>query len=120
MVTRLFALGALGVLAGCASAPISNERLSATEAPMRAAEEMGAAKVPEAALELKLAHEQTEQAKQMMKNGEKDKADMLLLRAQADAELALALAKEAPLVADAKGASDEVKALQLRNQQSKP
>jgi len=44
------------------------------------------------------------------RNGEKDKADILLLRAQADAELALALAKEAPLVADAKGASDEVKA----------
>ncbi len=79
---------------------------------MRAAEEMGAAKVPEAALELKLAHDQTEQAKQLLKNGEKDRADLLLLRAQADAELALALAKEGPLVADAKNASDEVKALQ--------
>jgi len=87
---------------------------------MRAAEEMGAAKVPEAALELKLAHDQTEQAKQLLKNGEKDRADLLLLRAQADAELALALAKEGPLVADAKNASDEVKALQQRNQQTKP
>ncbi len=43
---------------------------------------------------------------------------MLLLRVQADAELALALAKEAPLVAEAKKPTEEVKALQQRNQQS--
>jgi hypothetical protein len=118
MVKKILALAAFCVVARCASAPVNSERLGATEAPIRAAEEMGAAKVPQAALELKLAHEQTERAKQFMKDGEKDRADMLLLRAQADAELALALAKEAPLVAEAKSASEEVKALQQRNQQS--
>jgi len=118
MVKRIFALAMFCALGRCASAPVNTDRLSATEAPIRAAEEMGAAKVPEAALELKLAREQAEQAKQFMKNGDKGRADMLLLRAQADAELALALAREAPLAAEAKSATEEVQALQQRNQQS--
>jgi len=41
---------------------------------------------------------------------------MMLLRAQADAELAVALAKEAPLEAEAKNAVEQVKALQQSSQ----
>lgn len=101
------------VLARCATAPVTNEHIA--EAPIRAAEELGASQVPEAALELKLARDQTEQAKQLLKNGDKGRAEMMLLRAKADAELAVALAKEAPLQAEAKKASEEVKTLQQRN-----
>ena len=114
MVKRIFALAVFCILVKCASAPI-NDRVAATEAPIRAAEEMGATGVPQAALNLKLAHEEQDQAKQFLKNGDKKRADMMLLRAQSDAELALALAKEAPLAAEAKRATEEVKTLRESN-----
>ncbi len=120
MVKGILALAVFCALVKCASAPVSTERLSATEAPIRAAEEMGATQVPQAALNLKLAREEQDKAKEFIKNGDKSRADMMLLRAQADAELALALAKEAPLAAEAKKASEEVRALRQSNQQATP
>src|SRR5262249_36711857 len=111
-VSRLFSLTVLVALWGCASAPITSERLPATEAPIRAAEELGAARVPQAALELKLAQDEVEQAKAFLKDGNKQRADRMLLRAQADAELAVALAREAPLQAEAKNAAEQVKLIQ--------
>ncbi len=116
MVTRILALTVFVTLSRCATTPVTTEKLSATEAPIRAAEELGATRVPEAALELKLAQDEMEQAKQLLKNGNKPRADMMLLRAQADAELAVALAKEAPLQADARNATERVKALQQSGQ----
>ena len=116
MAKRILALAIFTALARCASAPVNTEKLSSTEAPIRAAEELGAGKVPEAALELRLAQDQMEQAKQLLKNGDRERADMMLARAQADAELAVALAKEAPLEADAMNAAEQVKALQRTGQ----
>jgi type IV pilus biogenesis protein CpaD/CtpE len=116
MAKRILALAVFIALARCASAPVNTDRLSSTEAPIRAAEELGATRVPEAALELRLAQDQMEQAKQFLRNGDKQHADMLLLRAQADAELAVALAKEAPLEAEAMNAAEQVKALQRSSQ----
>ena len=116
MIKRILALALFVVLARCASAPVNTGNYTATEAPMRAAEELGASRVPEAALELKLAQDEMEQAKQFFKNGNKQRGDMMLLRAQADAELAVALAKEAPLEADARNAVEQVKALQQNGQ----
>jgi type IV pilus biogenesis protein CpaD/CtpE len=116
MVKRILALAMFVALSRCASTPVTTEKLAATEAPIRAAEELGATRVPQAALELKLAQDQMELAKQFLKDGNKPRADMLLLRAQADAELAVALAKEAPLEAEARNAVEQVKALQQGNQ----
>ncbi len=116
MAKRILALALFTALARCASAPVNTEKLSATEAPIRAAEELGASRVPEAALELRLAQDQMEQAKQFLRNGDKQRADAVLLRAQADAELAVALAKEAPLEAEARNAAEQVKALQQNSQ----
>ena len=100
-------------LVKCASTTASSEHAAATtEAPIRAAEELGANKVPEAALHLQLAKDETEQAKQLVKDGNKRRAQTMLMRAQADAELALALAREAPTKAEAEKAAEQVKALQ--------
>jgi hypothetical protein len=116
MVRRILTLGVFTLLARCASAPVQSEHLATTEGPMRAAEELGAARVPEAALELKLARDEMEQAKQFLKEGNKQRADLMLLRAQADAELAVLLAKKAPLEAEARNTAEQVKALQQSNQ----
>ena len=116
MTKRLLALAMFVALARCASTPVFTEKLASTEAPIRAAEELGASRVPQAALQLKLAQDEMEVAKQFLKDGNKQRADWLLLRAQADAELAVALAKEAPLQAEAKNATEQVKALQQSSQ----
>ena len=113
MIRKIATAATFFAFIGCASNTASSERVvSTTEAPMRAAEELGANKVPEAALELQLAKEQTEQAKQLMKDGKKERSQMMLARAQADAELALVLARNAPIQADAEKAAEQVKTLQ--------
>ena len=84
----------LALAAGCGSYPPPTERLTTAEAAIRGAEEVGAARVPRAQLHLQLASEQTEKAKRLMQDGYNERADLTLKRSQADAELAIAIAKE--------------------------
>jgi hypothetical protein len=89
---------------GCASSPpVAQQEQSS--ASIRAAEEVGATKVPAASLHLQLAKEQFEASKH---EGDKDRAARLLARAQADAELALALARSESERSAAQQALDEV------------
>jgi hypothetical protein len=79
---------------GCASAPAPTEQLASAEASMRAAREVGAQQVPKAELHLRLAQEQVDKAKKLAADGDNERAGMVLSRAHADAELALALTRE--------------------------
>ena len=80
---------------GCGgSYPAPTQPLADAEAADRSAQELGANNVPAAQLHLKLAQEQTTSARKLMKDGENKRAEAMLLRAKADAELALSLAKE--------------------------
>ena len=88
----LLALLALG--SACGSYPPPTERMTTSEAAIRAADEMGAGQVPRAALHLKLAQEQTDSARKLMEDGYNERAELTLKRAQADGELALAIARE--------------------------
>jgi len=88
IVATLFGLG-------CGGAAVPTEKLTAAEASMRAAKEVGAGSVPQAELHLKLAEEQVQLARKLSADGENERAAQLLLRAKADAELALALARNA-------------------------
>ena len=100
------------VLAACGgSMPPPSERLGSAEAAARTAHELGADKDPKAALHLKLAEEQIDQAKKLMADSDNKKADLLLQRANADAELAVMLAKEDSARAEAEAAQDKVKNL---------
>jgi pyridoxal biosynthesis lyase PdxS len=63
-------------------------------AAVRGAEEAGASDVPEAALHMKLAQEQIDRAKKLMEDDDNLEAEELAVRANQDAELALALARE--------------------------
>jgi len=107
----------IGVIA-CASAPAPYEREASWGAAIRAANEVGAAQVPQAALHLKLAQEQLDKAKAQMKDGDNAQAAYTLLRCQADAELALALARENKTRTDAQQVID--KARGLRGEQRTP
>jgi ActR/RegA family two-component response regulator len=71
-------------LGACASAapPMNAEGPGAA---IRAAEEVGADKIPEAALRLQLAKEQLERAKSMTSENQKDGARRLMMSSQVDA-----------------------------------
>jgi len=105
----------LAALLGCAAAPVPAERLASAEAGIRAASEVGAERVPQAALHLKLARDQLEVAKGMVESGDRDRASLVFGRAQADAELALTLAREDAARAEAAAVVAQVKALRQQS-----
>lgn len=80
------------ILAGCGGGSVMVNKEASTSA-IRAAEEVGASKVPSASLYLQLAKEELAAAKILAANGEKEQSESMLSRAQADAELAVALSR---------------------------
>ena len=100
------------ILVGCGGGiPAPSDKLASAEAAARSARELGADKEPKAALHLKLAQEQIDQAKSLMKDNENKRADLVLQRAGADAELAVMLAKENNAKQDAEKAQEKVRAV---------
>jgi hypothetical protein len=99
----------LAAAAGCsASAPPPTARAASTDAAIRGAREVGAESVPNAALHLKLSQEQAAKAKTAMKSDDNVYADLMLQRAQSDAELAIALTRESTAQAQAQQTTDEL------------
>ncbi len=90
--SSFLSIGFLVIASGCA-AGVPDERVTATNSLIRAAEEMGAPKVPQASLYLQLAKDENAHAQKLLNRGDPD-AKGQLMRAQADAELALALANQ--------------------------
>jgi len=109
----VMAVVATAIVAGCANAPLRTE---ASTSGIRAAEEAGAAKVPQASLHLQLAKEELELAKGLAAKGEKEKAASMLLRAEADAELAVVLSHEDAEKSEAMAAVARVRQLRHDNQ----
>ena len=94
---------------GCGSSlPPPSDRLATAEAASRSARELGADKDPKAALHLKLAQEQIDQAKRLMTDGDNKRADLVLQRASSDAELSVMLAKENNASSEAAKAKEKV------------
>lgn len=114
-MTRHSIITALAVLtltlAGCGGAPAPAERLTTAEAALRAASEVGASNVPRASLHMKLAQEQIDEAKQLMADGRNEQAELALRRAQADAELAIVVAKEQKTLSEAKATESKLQKL---------
>jgi hypothetical protein len=102
------------VIAGCGSSPAVNKEASTSA--IRAAEEVGASKVPSASLYLQLAKEGLEKAKALAAKGDKEQAESMLLRAQADAELAVALSRGDADKTEATQAIERVRQLRQDNQ----
>jgi hypothetical protein len=89
IVAGSIVFGAL--LIGCGSTPPINKEASTSA--IRAAEEVGASNVPSASLYLQLAKEELEHAQGLATKGDKEQAESMLQRAQADGELAVALSR---------------------------
>jgi len=102
------------LLAGCGSSPVLNKEPSTSA--IRAAEEVGASTVPSASLYLQLAKEGLEKAKVLAAEGEKEQAASMLLRAEADGELAIALSRGEADKTEATKAIERVRQLRKDNQ----
>jgi len=83
------------VLWACgASIPPPTQRMADAQAAERSALELGANGIPAAQLSVKLAQQQIAEAQKAMTDGDNAQASRLLVRAKADAEVAVALARE--------------------------
>ncbi|MDP2273981.1 MAG: hypothetical protein Q8N23_35500 [Archangium sp.] len=100
-------------LAGCATVQLPADRLQGSEASIRSAEELGASNVPAARLHLQLAKDETLAAKKLAADGD-DRAELVLARAEADAELALGLARQVAVHSEALRAEEDLKAVRAR------
>jgi hypothetical protein len=100
---------ALCVIVGCGGTVMSQSKLADSEGAVRSADEVGARQVPAAGLQLKLAEDELGRAKGLSENGEGEKANRLLTRAQVDADLAIALAKEAAAAKSAEAVMSDVR-----------
>ena len=86
---------------------------------IRAAEEVGAAHSPEAALHLELAKEGFDHSRHLTKPDDRPESTRLLLRARADAELALALTRETTAALEAQAALGKLETVNESLQRAK-
>ncbi len=112
---RLVLLGAIGALCvACASGgPIPADKLSRSQAAIRSAQEMGAERNPTASEYLKTARDELKRGRKLVISGDEDLAATMLLRAEADAELAMNVTRESAAVADAQKTRDDIRTLRV-------
>jgi hypothetical protein len=110
--TLLLAAGVAVACAACGGYPPPNDKLMASVAAARSAREVGAESSPQASLHLKLADEEIAKAKSLIKDGDNERAEYTLVRAKADAELAISLAHEAAAKGEVQQVEEQIKSLQ--------
>ena len=105
MRTMLAVILLLAGAVGCVRrAPLPEQEIVRAVASILSAERLGAGNVDQAAASLAMAREEAARARELIDRGDHQRARGLLLRAEADAELAIALAQEVPLRAEAQDA----------------
>ncbi|SRR6266545_875134 len=113
MMLRLTLLGAClsSFLGACGGSSPPTHQLTESQSAVRAAEEVGAQNTPKAALHLKMARDHLRNAEALIIEEEYDDAALVLKRAEADADLALSLAREAQARTQAEDAMRKVQEL---------
>lgn len=107
-----------GILAIAASAcasggPIPADKLSRAQAAVRGAQEMGAERNTNAAVHLQNARQELASGRKLVLDGEQDRAVPMLLRAEADAELAMNTTRESAAMAETQKTQTELRALRM-------
>ncbi len=109
-----------GLGTGCGGGVTSRRgEVTSTTAAIRAAEEVGAKNTPRSALHLKYARDQLKEAQGLLAEGRRDEGGLVLLRAEADAELALAIARESVARREAQRLVEEVEDLKKKESTSR-
>jgi hypothetical protein len=117
--TIAFATAGLATwLTGCVTTSVPTQQVASSQAAIRAAEETGAPAVPEANMHLKLAQDEYATARRLMEDGDNERAAYTLLRAESDAEAAVALARQANAKVEADRITDRIEALKAKQLQT--
>jgi hypothetical protein len=101
----------------CASTPVPADKYARARAAIKSAEVMNVERQPNAAAHLRIAREEVEQAKTLLQKGENEEAGYVLLRAEADADVAMNLAREAYAKQEAMATIQQVNQMQAQMQQ---
>lgn len=96
------------LVGGCGGGAVPARAQTDAVAAVRSARELGSENTPSAALELAVADEELSQGTQLIRQGRMDQAERLLVRARADAELAMALRREAQARAEAQESREHI------------
>jgi Domain of unknown function (DUF4398) len=113
MKTRMVAV--LPLLAMGCGRGIPTERIAAAQGAIRAAKEVGGNKAPPGTLlHLRFAREGMRRARRLVADGDNTRAEWVLQCAEADAELALQLAREMQAKEAAQTVLDEIRARKSR------
>jgi hypothetical protein len=104
------------LVVACGGSSLPPAKVADTQSSISAAAAVGADQNPQAALHLKMARDQLKQARLLLDDGKDDEARLVLERADADAEVALMLTREAQASANVRKARADVEALENRNQ----
>lgn len=99
----------------CGGSSLPPAKVADTQSSISAAAAVGADQNPQAALHLKMARDQLTEAQALIDSGKNDDARLVLERADADAEVALMITREAQASDGVKKAQADVDALQNRN-----
>ncbi|MCP3099071.1 DUF4398 domain-containing protein [Myxococcus sp. K15C18031901] len=114
MRPKLLAAVLFTTLMGCASQQvthISNKERTEAVASMRAAEGAGASRVPEAARHLEFARQQINRGEELLLDKDKEGAELSFMQADADADLAYAIAQSTQLEAQARQTTQQAEQL---------
>jgi len=96
----------------CGGSSLPPAKVADTQSSISAAAAVGADQNPQAALHLKMARDQLSEAQGLIDSGKNDEARLVLERANADAEVALMITREAQASESVKKTQAEVNALQ--------
>jgi hypothetical protein len=101
----------------CGGYTIPAQHIQAPQASIQRAEQMPVTNSTEAASRLALAKQELAEAKRLQAAGEDRHADLMYLRADADARVAMSTAHEQSLSAEAQHIQEHVRALRSASQQ---
>lgn len=100
----------------CASTPVPADKYARARGAIQTAETMNVERMPNAATHLTLARQELDHAKDLLSKGENEQAGYVLLKAEADAEAAVSLAREVWAKQEAAQTIERVNQLQAQMQ----
>lgn len=112
MRTALAVLSTTWILAACGTTQIPSAKLVEAKADVRAARAVRADENPQAAMYLRLAQDKIDRAEGLIMDENYPAASSMLERAEADAELATAIAQEEAVRQRAEQAQERLRTLQ--------
>lgn len=114
----LIPLLSLAFVSACGSSALPIAQMATPRQEISAAEEVGAAGNPQAALHLKFAKDQVAEADRYLKNGDEGEAQLSLMRATADAKLSLEIMREDKALSEAAEVDVQIEQLHNKTQSS--